>query len=159
MAIGTVLILLAISNYITFRVTKNIVTKDTIASLVIDSTEVIIDTVYVASEVVKYEWLIVNEAEVDTTEDTIIYTTQIDTSIIIDKDTVVTLKQDISFSQGIFEILSNITIKPIEKIITVNRTEFRTVLKEVPAEPIWYNTWIAGFISGVVAFLILALSL
>ncbi len=129
----------------------------TVATLSQDSTAIEIDTVWaVADTVIKYEWIFVNVADVDTVEDVLTYSTQLDTTIIIDKDTVLVLTADISFIEGIFETLMKIDIRPVEKIINVIKTEFRTVVREVSVSE-FPNTFITGFISMailVIGFLI-----
>ena len=130
---------------------------DAVAAVTVDSTEVIIDTFYVETEVIKYEWLIVNEGVIDTVNEGVRYSTSLDTTVVIAQDTVAVLKQDISFSEGMFEVLSKIDIYPIERFIEVNKTVFRTVEVPVPASPPFYNTWIAGFISGIISFLMIVI--
>ena len=130
---------------------------DTVATLSQDSTEVIIDTFYIKGRETTVYIPYYAEAVIDTVDNTIIYSTQIDTSVVIDKDTIAVLTQDIVFSEGYFDILTNILIKPVEKLVKVTKTEFRTVIKEVEADPPFYNTWIAGFISGIVLFLSLVI--
>ena len=129
----------------------------TIATLTTDSTTVTSDTVWaVADTVIRYEWIFVNVADVDTVEDVLTYSTQLDTTIIMDKDTVLVLTADISLTEGIFETLMKIDIRPIEKIINVVKTKFRTVIKEVRISS-FPNTFITGFISMailVIGFLI-----
>ncbi len=129
----------------------------TVATLSQDSTTIEIDTVWaVADTVIKYEWIFVNVAEIDTVEDVLTYSTQLDTTVIVDKDTVLVLTADISLTEGIFETLMKIDIRPIEKIINVVKTKFRTVIKEVRISS-FPNTFITGFISMailVIGFLI-----
>ncbi len=132
---------------------------DTRASIVTDSTVVVTtDTVWaVADTVIRYEWLIINEAVIDTVNEVVTYSTQIDTAVVMGKDTVALISQDISLTEGIFQTLMKIDIRPIEKIVNVVKTEFRTVIKEVPADPPFYNTWITGFISGIISFILLVI--
>ena len=66
------------------------------------------------------------------------------------------LNQDISFTEGVFETLLKIDIRPVEKIITVTKTEYRTVIKEVPADPPFYNTFVFGSVFTTIALLLLA---
>jgi len=123
---------------------------------------------------VYFDWE--READVDTVNDVITYSTHIDTAIVYHRDstfntimvsdTVAVISQDISltlikdaYTEGLFNVLMNIELKPIEKIITITEIVYQTVIKEVAASPPFYNTWIVGFISGVIMFLILAISL
>ncbi len=122
----------------------------TVATLTQDSTVVTSDTVWVVADtVIKYEWLIIKEADTDTIEDIITYSTHIDTALVINKDTVAVINQDISLTEGIFETLMKIEIRPVEKIINVIKTEFRTVIKEVRISS-FPNTFLTGFISMVI---------
>ena len=56
-----------------------------------------------------------------------------------------------------FEVLRDIEIRPVGKLINVVETIFQTVPVEVPADPPFYNTWIIGFISGIISFLLLVI--
>ena len=132
---------------------------DAVAAVTVDSTEVIIDTFYVETEVIKYEWLIVNEGVIDTVNEGVRYSTSLDTTVVIAQDTVLSLKQDISFSEGMFEVLSKIDIYPIERFIEVNKTVFRTVEVPVPADPSFPNTFLTGFLSAVITIITLVLLL
>ncbi len=130
----------------------------TIATLIQDSTAVTVDTVWtVADTVIVYEWLIVNEAVIDTVEDVLTYSTHIDTTVIMGTDTVAIINQDISLTEGIFETLMKIDIRPVEKIINVVKTEFRTVVKEVRISS-FPNTFLTGFISAIVTTIAVALA-
>ncbi len=149
-AAGVILLILAASHYFTYRAGYSDGSDDKEATLTQDSTVVTTDTVWAkADTVIRFEWLIVNEAEIDTIEDVITYSTHIDTTIIIDKDTVAVINQDISLTEGIFETLMKIDIRPVEKIINVIKTEFRTVVKEVRISS-FPNTFLTGFISMVI---------
>ena len=133
---------------------------DAVATLTTDSTAVVIDTFYVkADTVTKYEWVLVNVADVDSSKDALVYSTQLDTSIVIEGDTVATLREDISFSDGVFAILMDLELRPVEKIVEITRTEFRTVKVPVPADCTFPNTWLTGFISGLILFLSMVLLL
>lgn len=125
--------------------------RDGVSSVSQDSVK--IDTVFVEVPVIEYEWIVVKEAEVDTVNDAsndlMTYSTSLDSTFVIDKDTVAVLKQDISFTEGMFEILTNIEIRPIEKIITVTNTVYQTAIKEVAVSK-FPNTFLTGFISAVV---------
>ncbi len=133
---------------------------DTRASIVTDSTVVVTtDTVWaVADTVIRYEWLIINEAVIDTVNEVVTYSTQIDTAVVMGKDTVALISQDISLTEGIFQTLMKIDIRPVEKIINVIKTEFRTVIKEVRISS-FPNTFLTGFISAVITIIIVALAL
>ena len=130
---------------------------DAVATLTQDSTAV--DTVLtVEYDTVYIYFPYYAEAVIDTVNEAIRYSTQIDTSVVIDSVEVAHITQDIYFSEGMFEILSKIDIYPIEKIIEVTKTQFRTVVKEVTVSE-FPNTWLTGFISGVISFLIMVLLL
>ena len=132
---------------------------DTRASIVTDSTVVITDTVWAkADTVIRYEWLIVSEAVIDTVEDVLTYSTHIDTAVVINKDTVAVISQNISLTEGIFETLMKIEIRPVEKIINVVKTEFRTVVKEVRISS-FPNTFLTGFISAIITIIAVALAI
>ena len=156
---GIILILLAGSNFVNWKLTsvsyyeagQNSVIQDSMAVTAADTVWAVADTV------IKYEWLIVSEAVIDTVNEVVTYSTHIDTAVVINKDTVAIINQDISLTEDIFEILMKIDIRPVEKIINVIKTEFRTVIKKVAADPPFYNTWIVGFISGVISFLLLVI--
>ena len=155
---GIVLILLAVSNFITWRVTKSIVTDDVIATLTTDSTAV--DTVLtVEYDTVYIYFPYYAGALIDTVGDDIVYSTQIDTSVVDKGIEVFHLKQSVSFSNGYFDIITDIQIRPVEKLVEVTKTTFRTVLKEVPANPPFYNTYIFGSVSTIVVILLMVLLL
>jgi hypothetical protein len=155
---GIIVILLAGSNLVTWKLTSVSYYKDGQDSVIQDSTTVTSDTVWLASEpLIKYEWIFVDVADVDTVNEGVTYSTHIDTTVIINKDTVAIINQDISLTEGIFQTLMKIEIRPVEKIINVIKTEFRTVIKEIPSDPPFYNTWITGFISGIILFLSLVI--
>ena len=170
---GIVLILLAVSNFITWRVTKNIVTDDVIATLTTDSTAV--DTVLtVEYDTVYIYFPYYAEAQIDTVYESLVFSTQIDTSVVINEDTVVVLKQDISFApsfitdgggnewavytKGDFKILTDLELRPVEKLVEVTKREFRTVPKEVPVSK-FPNTFMTGFVSGLLIAIILLIFL
>ncbi len=132
--------------------------KDAVASVTQDSVEIRIDTVkipYPDPFPVYLERTI--DADIDTVDNIITYSTHIDSTVIIDGDTVAVINLDISLTEAIFKILMEIDIRPAEYLITLTRTEFRTVPVFIPADPPFYNTWIVGFISGVISFLLLAI--
>jgi len=149
-----VLILLAGSNLITWKLTSKTYFKDGVSSVVQDSLK--IDTVYVEIEVIKYEWIVVKDAEVDTIDEIITYSTSLDSTFVIGEDTVVTLNQNISFTEGIFEILTNIEIRPIESLII--KTEYKTIKVPVPEGNPFYNTTVFGIILTLVLQAIVALA-
>jgi len=131
-----------------------------VASIVQDSVEIRIDTVripypdpfpvYIEREI---------EAEIDSIDGVITYFAEIDTTVMAEGDTLVVIEQSLSFSEGVFKTIMKIDIRPVEYLITLTRMEFRTVPVFIKADPPFYNTWIVGFISGVISFLILAVSL
>ncbi|KKL53276.1 hypothetical protein LCGC14_2277060 [marine sediment metagenome] len=130
-----------------------------VATLSQDSMAVTTDTVWaVADTVIRYEWLIVSEAVIDTVNEVVTYSTRIDTAAVMGKDTVAVISQDISLTEDIFEILMKIDIRPVEKIINVVKTEFRTVVKEVRISE-FPNTFLTGFISAVITIIAVALAL
>lgn len=149
-----VLILLAGSNYVTWKVTSETYYKDGVSSVVQDSVKA--DTVWVEVEVIKYEWIIVKQAEADTVDEIITYSTSLDSTFVIDEDTVAVLKQDISFTEGMFEILTNIEIRPIESIIIT--TEYKTIVVPVPEGNPFYDTTVFGIILTLVLQAIIALA-
>ena len=155
---GIILILLAGSNLVTWKLTSVSYYKDGQDSVVQDSVITDIDTVKIPYPVpVYYEKKETKKAEIDSTEDAIIYTTSLDSTFVIDGDTVATLTQEIAFSEGMFTILSKIKIYPMESIIDSTTTVYQTVEVPVPADPPFYNTWVTGFISGIISFLLLVI--
>ena len=133
--------------------------KDGQDSVVQDSTITDIDTVKVPYPVpVYYEKKETKKAEIDSTEDAIIYTTSLDSTFVIDGDTVATLVQEITFSEGMFDILSKIKIYPIESIIDSTTTVYQTVEVPVPADPPFYNTTTFGIILTLILEAIIALA-
>ena len=121
---------------------------DAVATLTTDSTAV--DTVLtVEYDTVYIYFPYYAEAQIDTVYESLVFSTQIDTSVVINEDTVVVLKQDISFApsfitdggggkwtvytqddfKGYFDIITDIQIRPVEKLVEVTKREFRTVLK------------------------------
>ncbi len=132
---------------------------DTRASIVTDSTVMVTaDTVWaVADTVIRYEWLIVSEAVIDTVNEAVTYSTHIDTTVMIGGDTLAAITQDISFTEGIFETLMKIDIRPVELLVATTRTTFRTVIKEVSVSK-FPNTFLTGFISAVITIIAVALA-
>ncbi len=153
----TLIILAAFYFYGNYR--EQVGVDKTIATLTVDSTITKTDTVWAkADTVIKYEWIFVNVADVDTVEDVLTYSTQLDTTVIIDKDTVLVLTADISLTEGIFETLMKIDIRLVEKLVTVTKTIFQTVIKEVSVSE-FPNTFLTGFISAVITIILVALAL
>ena len=146
-----VLILLAGSNFINWKLTSKAYYKDGQNSVVVDSTRT--DTVkvlvpypdpfpvYIKREI---------EAETDTTDGIITHFAETDTTVMIEEDTLAVITQGISFTEGVFKTLMEIDIRPVERLIAITRTTFRTVPVFTPADPPFYNTWVAGFISACV---------
>ena len=154
-----ILIILVGSNIVNWKLTSTSYYNDGQDSVIQDSTIVEIDTVRVPYPDPFPVYIKVKvEAETDTTDDTITYSTHIDTALVIDKDTVAVINQDISITDGIFEVLMKIDIRPVEKIINVIKTEFRTVVKEVRISS-FPNTFLTGFISAVITIIAVALAL
>ena len=157
-AAGIVLLLLAASHYFTYKTAYNKGYDDCLNTLTQDSTKKTVDTVYIKGREVTVYIPYYAEAYTDTVQGAIVYKTQIDTSVVIEQDTVMHLTQDISLTEGIFEILSEIDIFPIERIVTVDKTTFRTVVKEVTVSE-FPNTFLTGLISGLVLFIIMVVAL
>ncbi|KKL93218.1 hypothetical protein LCGC14_1876960, partial [marine sediment metagenome] len=83
-----------------------------------------------------------------------------DTMIVENGDTLAIIKENISFVDGMFELLRDIKIMPPEQSAETEDTiNWQTAIIEIPADPPFYNTWIAGFISGVISFVILVIAL
>ena len=154
LAIGITIVVLIASHYFYGEFKYKSGHRDGVSSVVQDSVKV--DTVFVEVEVIKYEWIVVKEAEVDTVDEIITYSTSLDSTFVVDKDTVAVLKQDISFTEGIFEILTNIEIRPIEKLII--KTEYKTIEVLVPESNPFYNTTVFGIILTLVLQAIVALA-
>ena len=157
------------SHYFTYKTAYSTGYDAAVATLSVDSTAV--DTVitkadtvfvikfrhYVDADVDSISW-VDETGQTDSVLFDIVYSTQIDTSVVSGTDTVATLTQNISFSNGYFDIVTDIQIRPVEKLVEVTKTSFRTVLKEVTVSE-FPNTWLTGFISGVISFLIMVLLL
>lgn len=156
-----ILILLAGSNFVNWKLTSKAYYKAGQNSVVQDSIITDIDTVKVPYPVpVYYEKKETKKAEIDSTEDAIIYTTSLDSTFVMGGDTVATLVQEIAFSEGMFDILSKIKIYPIESIIDSTTTVYQTVEVPVPADPPFYNTfWFASAFWGLVAAFIAVASI
>jgi len=163
-AIGIAIAVLIASNYYTYKTAYSKGYDDAVATLTTDSVSV--DTL----TIVKYDTVYINihhyiRADVDTVSGAlnealngaINYSTNIDTSVVIDKDTVVVLRQDISFSEGYFDIITDIQIRPVEKLVEVTKTVFRTVKVPVPADPAFYNTFWFGSVFATIAILLIGL--
>ena len=181
-SVGIVAVLLIASHYFTYKTAYSKGYDDAVATLTIDSTKT--DTI----TVVKYDTVYIKihhytRADVDTvhnvTGDALIYKMLVDTSVVIAEDTVVVLKQDISFApsfitdgggnewtvytkddfKGYFDIITDIQIRPVEKLIEVTKTVFRTVKVPVPADPPFYNTFWFGSVFATIAILLIGLLL
>ena len=155
-AIGIAIAVLIASNYYTYKTAYSKGYDDAVATLTIDSTAV--DTI----TVVKYDTVYINihhyiRADVDTVNESLVFSTQIDTSVVVDADTMATLTQDISFSDGYFGIITDLFIRPTEKIVEVTKTVFRTVKVPVPADPAFYNTFWFGSVFATIAILLIGL--
>ena len=154
-----ILILLAGSNFVTWKLTTKALKKDFIASVTKDSSETIIDTVWLKPDTIRIKSFVIIKPEVDTLENIILYSAGFDTTIIENDDTLAVIKEEIIFDGNVFEVLRDIVIMPVEKLVIIENTKWQTAIVEVPADPPFHNTWIAGFISGVVSFLIIVIAL
>ena len=132
--------------------------NDGVRSITLDSTITLVDTVEV-TDTIEIRYYTVSEAVIDTVNDAVRYLTHLDTTVVVKEDTVMQLNQHISFSEGIFKILSEIETYPVEKWITKTETIYQTQVKEVPADNPFYNTWLAGFASALVIVLTIILLL
>jgi hypothetical protein len=147
-ALGVVLIFIALG-YFYGEKKYDTGYDDAINSITLDSTVTTADTVYTKGREVTVYIPYYVKAIVDTVDESIIYSTELDTSVVIEQDTVVTLKQDISFSEGFFNILTDLVIKPIKETVTINTTQFQTVVKEIPVSQ-FPNTFLTGFASALI---------
>ena len=127
-------------------------------SVIQDSSITHTDTVF-TTDTVKVRYDVVREAEIDTINDALRYTTQIDTSVYENGTKVATLKQDISLTRGIFSILTDIDVFPVERLVTTTETVYQTATVEVPASPPFYNTFWFGSASTIIAILLIVLLL
>ena len=155
-AAGIILLVFAVIGYFYGEHKYDKGYEDCLNSLTIDSTKT--DTL----TIVKYDTVYINihhyvRADVDTVNESLVFSTKIDTSVVIDKDTVVTLNQSISFSQGYFDIITDIQIRPVEKLVEVVKKVFRTVKVPVPADPPFYNTFWFGSVFTAIAILLIGL--
>lgn len=151
---GIVITVLFASHYSSNRAGYNSGYKDAVNSITQDSVIIIeTDTVFVAEYFPIYlEWE--READVDTVDDIITYSTHIDTTVIIEQDTVALISQDISFTEGIFKILMDVEIRPIKETITIDKIIFQTVEVPVPANPPFYQKFTFGFVTGILLMLL-----
>ena len=155
-AIGIAIAVLIASNYYTYKTAYSKGYDDAVATLTIDSTKT--DTL----TIVKYDTVYINihhytRADVDTVNESLVFSTQIDTSVVVDSVEVFHLKQSVSFSQGYFDIITDIQIRPVEKLVEVTKTVFRTVKVPVPADPPFYNTFWFGSVFATIAILLIGL--
>ena len=126
--------------------------NDGVRSITLDSTITLIDTVEV-TDTIEIRYYKEIEAEIDTVDDALVYSTSIDTSVVIKEDTVATLITDVVFTEGIFKIISKIDVFPVEKLITTERTVYQTQVKEVAVSK-FPNTFLTGFGTALVGVLI-----
>ncbi len=134
--------------------------KDAVNSITQDSIEIRIDTVkipYPDPFPVYLERTI--DADIDTSDNIITYSTHIDSTVIIDGDTVAVINLDISLTEAIFKILMSIELRPVEFLVALTRTEFRTVPVFIPADPPFYNTFWFGSVFATLTLLLTALLL
>ena len=175
-AAGIILLVFAVIGYFYGEHKYDTGYDDAVATLTQDSTSV--DTL----TIVKYDTVYINihhyiRADVDTVNESLVFSTQIDTSVVIAEDTVVVLKQDISFApsfitdgggnewtvytkddfKGYFDIITDIQIRPVEKLVEVVKKVFRTVKGPVPADPAFYNTFWFGSVFATIAILLIGL--
>jgi len=156
-----ILILLAGSNFVTYRVTKNVVKKELLESIIKDS--VVVDTVIVTKiDTIFIENKNVNiKAKKTEEKNETIFSKEFEVPIISKKDTVGELKEKVSFNlkKETFDIVRDIIIKPVEKLVTVQKRIYKTVPVEVPASPPFYNTFWFGSVITTIAIIILAILL
>ena len=95
------------------------------------------------------------QAEVDTLENIIFYSAGFDTTVVVDGDTLAVITEDVIFDGNMLEVIREIKIIPVEKLIIKTITEWQTVMMEVPADPPFYNTfWFASIFWGLVAVIV-----
>ena len=144
--------------------------SDTVDSVTQDS--VAVDTVIVATiDTVFITSYVLIEAKVGTVGEVLFYSANLDTTILVEKirkmggwtiyeeDTLAIIKEEITFSEGIFEVLRDIELRPIEVIRTITESIYQTVPVEVPADPPFYNTFWFGSVFATLALLLTALLL
>ncbi len=153
-----VLILLASSNFVNWKLTSKAYYKDGQNSVIQDSVKT--DTL----TVIKIDTFYINihhyiKAKVDTVGEVVFYSAKTDTVIIENQDTLAIIKEEITFNEGIFEVLMDIEIRPVEKLVEITKTVFRTAMVEVPADPPFYNTFWFGTVFTIIAAVLLAIFL
>jgi len=155
-----VLILLAGSNFVTWKLTTSALRKEFKTSVTKDSSETIIDTVWLKPDTIRIRTASVKKADFNIINEVGFHSADFDTMIVENGDTLAIIKENISFVDGMFELLRDIKIMPPEQSAETEDTiNWQTAIIEIPADPPFYNTWIAGFISGVISFVILVIAL
>ena len=138
---------------------ENVGVEKTLASLTADSLKVtqdsvktIVDTFYVKGDTIRLP------AEKEMADSGIMFRTELIIPVIVGLDTVGMIKQKVSFDSGkeMFNIIiEELIIKPVTKYIPVlMKTYYQTAIREVAADPPFYNTFWFGVIFTTVAYTI-----
>jgi len=151
--VGVALAVLAAILYFTWQNGYNSGVDYTIDSITQDSVTTTIDTVMVKDTVFISKWYKI-DAEIDTIDDKIVYSVELDTTVVANGDTLLVIEEDIFFSEGVFDIFRDIQIRTYDRVVTIIDSVFQTVVREVPADPPFYQKFTFGFIVGIVAMLI-----
>ena len=160
-AAGFMIALLAICYFIRFDAGYKEGVKDTIArlkqdSIKIDTTKA--DQIIAEASDIEIEYIPAGKKEITKQDSSYIVATGIlDTTLADAKGDTVSLKGKLLYDEsinGFQAYFDNIIIKPIEKTVTVVKTIYKTVTVEVPTKPPFYNTYLFGFINGIILFVI-----
>ncbi len=157
--IGITIVVLIASHYFYGEHKERVGVEKTLASLIEDSlkvtqdsAEVRIDTFYIKGDTIRLP------AEKEMADSGMIFRTELTIPVITGLDTVGMIKQKVSFDseKEMFNIvIEELIIKPATKYIPVfKKTYYQTAIREVPADPPFYNTFWFGVIFTTVAYTI-----
>ncbi len=156
---GVILALLAVIFYFYGEHKENVGVEKTLTSLTEDSLRItqdsvkaIIDTFYIKGDTIRLP------AEKEMADSGMVFKTELTIPVIVGLDTVGMIKQKVSFDseEEVFDIIiEELIIKPVTKYIPViMKTYYQTAIREVPADPPFYNTFWFGVIFTTVAYTI-----
>ena len=159
---GIILILLAGSNFVTYKVSYNQGKKDAIASITQGSVRIdtvfvpLLDTVFVKADTIKVK------AGKEVAESGTIFKTRIAIPVIMEEDTIGIINEKISFNpenETFNVIIEDLVIKPIEKYVPIVTKIYRTIPVEVSVDPPFYNTFWFGSVFATIALILVAIFL
>ena len=153
------LLILAVIFYFYGEHKENVGVEKTLTSLKTDSLRVsqdsvktVTDTFYVKGDTIRLP------AEKEMADSGVIFRTELAIPVIVGLDTVGMIKQKVSFDseKEMFNIfIEELIIRPVTKYVPVSvKTYYQTAIKEIPADPPFYNTFWFGVIFTTVAYTI-----